>query len=171
MKTNDTRSPGGRQGRGGRRRPQSREQRQPREPRSGVPQKVSFWRKILAFFSGGAGKQGASPRRPEPRPQPERSRGGAPERVEVTSPKLYVGNLSYDTTEDDLLELFNGVGQVQNAEIVTHRESEKSKGFGFVTMVTVDEAIRAVSTLHDKPFMGRKLVVNGSRSGGSRDVR
>jgi RNA recognition motif-containing protein len=82
-----------------------------------------------------------------------------------------VGNLSYDATESDLVELFNGVGQVRNAEIVTYNDTYRSKGFGFVTMQTVDEALRAVETLHDKHFMGRKLVVNGSRSEGPREPR
>ncbi len=87
-----------------------------------------------------------------------------PEAVEVTTPKLYVGNLSFDATESDLCELFNGVGGVRNAEIVTHRDTEKSKGFGFVTMNSVDEAKRAVSELHEKEFMGRRLVVSGSKT-------
>jgi RNA recognition motif-containing protein len=82
-----------------------------------------------------------------------------------------VGNLSYDATESDLLELFNGVGKVQSAEIVTTSDTYRSKGFGFVTMQTVDEALRAVETLHDQQFMGRRLVVNGSRSDGSREPR
>ena len=88
-----------------------------------------------------------------------------PEAVEVTSPKLYVGNLSYDATESDLFELFKGVGSVKNAEIVSNKHNEKSKGFGFVTMNTIDESKRAVVELHDKEFMGRKLVVSGAKSG------
>ena len=82
----------------------------------------------------------------------------------MSSPKLYVGNLSFDATESDLYELFNGVGQVQNAEIVSNKYTQKSKGFAFVTMLTVDEARRAVSELHDKDFMGRKLVVSGAKT-------
>jgi RNA recognition motif-containing protein len=172
MNTNDTRSSRGYRGR---RRPQSRDQRQQREsrePRNSAPKKISLWRKVLAFFSGKTKKPDAPPSRADQqRPQTVRSRSGPPERVEVTSPRLYVGNLSYDATETDLEELFNGVGKVQNTEIVTHRETENSKGFGFVTMLTMDEAVRAVETLHDKPFMGRKLVVNGSKPPGSRDAR
>lgn len=87
-----------------------------------------------------------------------------PEAVEVTSPKLYVGNLSFDTAESDLSELFSGVGAVQTAEIVTHKDTEKSKGFGFVMMSTVDEARRAVLELNDKEYMGRKLVVSGAKT-------
>ena len=171
MKSNNIRSSGRRQERGGRRRSQYRDQQEPRESRNGPPEKISFWRRLLAFFTRGPEKQNTSPARSDRQHPPfERRRSGPPERVEVTSPKLYVGNLNYDATESDLFELFKGVDQVQNAEVVTHRDSEKSKGFGFVTMLTVDEAKRAVETLHDKDFMGRKLVVNGSRSGGPRDA-
>ena len=95
-----------------------------------------------------------------PAPRPSRK----PEAIEVTTPKLYVGNLSFDATESDLCELFRGVGAVKNVEIVTYRDSEKSKGFGFVTMTALDEAVRAVSELHDKEFMGRRLVVSGSKT-------
>ena len=89
--------------------------------------------------------------------------------VEVTSPKIYVGNLSFDASEGDLFELFNGVGKVQNAEIVSNKYTQKSKGFAFVTMLTVDEARRAVCELHDKEFMGRKLVVSGAKTSDSGD--
>src|SRR6266849_1393727 len=87
-----------------------------------------------------------------------------PESVEVTSPRLYVGNLSFDATESDLFELFNGVGHVQNAEVVSYRHNQRSKGFAFVQMQTIDEAKRAVDELHDKEFLGRKLVVSGAKS-------
>ena len=90
--------------------------------------------------------------------------------VEVNSPKLYVGNLSFDASEGDLFELFNGVGKVQNAEIVSNKYTQKSKGFAFVTMLTVDEARRAVVELHDKDFMGRKLVVSGAKTNDVREV-
>ncbi len=75
-----------------------------------------------------------------------------------------MGNLSYDATESDLFELFNGVGSVRNAEVVTNGRTQRSKGFAFVQMETIDEAKRAVSELHDKEFMGRKLVVSGARA-------
>src|SRR4029453_8954856 len=87
-----------------------------------------------------------------------------PERVEVTSPRLYVGNLSFDATESDLFELFNGVGHVQNAEVVSYRHNQRSKGFAFVQMQTIEEAKRAVQELHDKEFLGRRLVVSGAKS-------
>jgi RNA recognition motif-containing protein len=87
-----------------------------------------------------------------------------PERVEVTSPRLYLGNLSFDATESDLFELFSGIGQVQNVELVANRETHRSKGFGFIQMTTLDEAKRAVEELHDKEYMGRKLVVSGAKA-------
>lgn len=91
-----------------------------------------------------------------------------PELVEVTSPKLYVGNLSFDASESDLSELFSGVGKVQNAEVVCHRETHRSKGFAFITMCTVEEARRAVDELHDKEYMGRRLVVSGAKTSDAR---
>lgn len=93
-------------------------------------------------------------------PRPSRK----PEAVEVTSPKLYVGNLSFDASESDISELFNGVGAVRNVEIVTYKDTYKSKGFGFVTMTTIEEGVRAVKELHDKEFMGRRLVVSGAKT-------
>ena len=125
--------------------------------------KKTFWQRLAAFFGNGktttapptAGRNGAPA---QPRPQRK------PESVEVTSPRLYVGNLSFDATESDLFELFNGVGHVQNAEIVSYRHNQRSKGFAFVHMQTIDEAKRAVEELHDKEFLGRKLVVSGAKS-------
>lgn len=88
-----------------------------------------------------------------------------PEIVEVTSARLYVGNLSFDAAESDLTELFSGVGTVQNVEIVMNRHTMKSKGFAFVQMQSVEEAKRAVAELHDKEYMGgRKLVVSGAKA-------
>ena len=82
---------------------------------------------------------------------------------EVTTDRLYVGNLSYDATESDLFELFNGVGQVKNSEVVVNSRTQRSKGFAFVTMASIDEAKRAVDELNGKEFMGRQLQVNGAK--------
>ncbi len=95
----------------------------------------------------------------------------SPEIVEVTTPRLYIGNLSFDAGESDLVELFNGVGAVQSVEVVTNRQTERPKGFAFVQMQSVDEAKRAVTELHDKEFMGRKLVVSGAKASERRDER
>ncbi|MFN2476763.1 MAG: RNA recognition motif domain-containing protein [Chthoniobacterales bacterium] len=107
-------------------------------------------------------RNGSSSSRP-PAEQQQRS-GRKPESIEVTTPRLYVGNLSFEATESDLFELFNGVGAVQNAEVVTYKHNQRSKGFAFVQMLTVEEAQRAVTELHDKDFLGRKLVVSGAKS-------
>lgn len=146
--------------------------------------KLGFFERIIAFFKGSSTEptpriygeipeRAEQPQRQAPR-RSERSEPTAPkpvrkpELVEVTSPKLYVGNLSFDATESDLSELFSGVGSVQNSEVVSHRETQKSKGFAFVTMTSIDEAKRAVTELHDKEFMGRRLVVSGAKTS---DVR
>jgi hypothetical protein len=86
-----------------------------------------------------------------------------PEIVEVTNPRLYIGNLSYDATETDLQEIFNGVGRVVAVEIVTNSRTQRSKGYGFVELGSVEEAKRAVETLHDTELMGRKMVVSGAK--------
>jgi hypothetical protein len=82
---------------------------------------------------------------------------------EVTTDRLYVGNLSYDATESDLFELFNGVGQVKNCEVVVNSRTQRSKGFAFVTMASIEQAKRAVDELNGKEFMGRQLQVNGAK--------
>jgi RNA recognition motif-containing protein len=132
------------------------------------PAKKSFWDKILGFFSNGKPPTARveQPRNGQHTTRPERPERTArkPESVEVTTPRLYVGNLSFEATESDLFELFNGVGQVQNAEVVTYKHNQRSKGFAFVQMNTVEEAQRAVTELHDKEFLGRKLLVSGAKS-------
>jgi len=124
--------------------------------------KKTFWQRLAAFFGDGkeTAKQPVASRNGSQQPRPTRK----PESVEVTSPRLYVGNLSFDATESDLFELFNGVVHVHNAEVVSYRHNQRSKGFAFVQMQTVEEAKRAVDELHDKEFLGRKLVVSGAKS-------
>ena len=74
--------------------------------------------------------------------------------------------MSYDVYEQDLQELFKGIGGVRNIEIVYNRSTHRSKGYGFVEMLRMDEAIRAVEVLHDQPFMGRNMTVSGAKSKG-----
>ncbi len=145
---------------GSRRRGDGRSRYQPATPRA--PEKRTFWQKITALFTNGKTKPSVTGRNGAQQQQPRPAR--KPESVEVTTPRLYVGNLSFDATESDLFELFNGVGEVQNAEVVTYKHNQRSKGFAFVQMLTVDEAKRAVAELHDKEFLGRKLVVSGAKS-------
>lgn len=115
-------------------------------------------KRAAAVAAGGAASAGAAAGAGSARPSRK------PEAVEVTSPRLYVGNLSFDASESDISELFNGVGAVRNVEIVTYKDTYKSKGFGFVTMSSIDEGIRAVKELHDKEFMGRRLMVSGAKT-------
>ncbi|MCL4426976.1 RNA-binding protein [Patescibacteria group bacterium] len=77
--------------------------------------------------------------------------------------KLYVGNLSYGTTNESLKELFAEYGNVESATVITDRMSGRSKGFGFVEMSTDEEAENAISALNEKEFDGRKIVVNEAR--------
>ena len=73
---------------------------------------------------------------------------------------LYVGNLSWTMTEDDLRNLFEQYGTVSSIKIVRDRETGRSKGFGFVEMENDTEAQNALSSLYDKEVMGRKMVIN-----------
>jgi hypothetical protein len=165
----------------------------PRPPRGRPPVELSWWQKLLKAI--GLYKEPVRPpRKPqETRPQEEvrppksntrnarsgdgeaarpaaekqprrNTRGGDGSTVE--SPRVYVGNLSYDVSEQDLQELFKGIGGVRNVEIVYNRSTHRSKGYGFVEMLHKDEAVRAVEVLHDQPFMGRKLTVSGAMSKG-----
>ena len=156
-------SPGGRPRRSrGRARRRGNSDRFRTQRGSAKTQKKTFWQRVVEFFgNGGATKQRGPTTRNGTQPsRPPRK----PDVVEVTSPRLYVGNLSFDATESDLFELFNGVGHVQNAEVVSYRHNQRSKGFAFVQMQTIEEAKRAVQELHDKEFLGRRLVVSGAKS-------
>ncbi|MBX3240244.1 MAG: RNA-binding protein [Chitinophagaceae bacterium] len=73
---------------------------------------------------------------------------------------LYVGNLSWNMTEDDLRNLFEQYGTVTSIKIVKDRETGRSKGFGFVEMENDTEAQNALSSLYDKEVLGRKIVIN-----------
>lgn len=150
----------------GRSRRRSGDNRARQQQNKVAPKKKSFWSKIADFFGNNKSaarlpqRNGSHQTRQAVTPRVARR----PESVEVTSPRLYVGNLSFDATESDLFDLFNGVGQVQNAEVVSYKHNQRSKGFAFVQMQTVEEAKRAVAELHDKEFLGRKLVVSGAKS-------
>ena len=76
---------------------------------------------------------------------------------------IYVGNLPYSTTNDDLRDMFAVHGQVARASVVSDRETGRSKGFGFVTMSNAAEAQKAIETLNQSEMNGRRLVVNEAR--------
>jgi RNA recognition motif-containing protein len=77
--------------------------------------------------------------------------------------KLYVGGLSYDTTEDTLKDTFAKAGTVETAAIIIDKFSNRSKGFGFVEMSTDEEAQKAIEMFNGKELDGRTLTVNEAR--------
>jgi len=77
--------------------------------------------------------------------------------------RIYVGNLSYQTTEHDLTNLFEQVGQVESVNIITDRDTGRPRGFAFIEMATDAQAQAAVNALHGKPFGGRPLTVSEAR--------
>ncbi|NLF17261.1 MAG: RNA-binding protein [Lentisphaerae bacterium] len=77
--------------------------------------------------------------------------------------KLYVGNLSYDTSSDELQQLFAAHGSVTSAEVIIDRSTGRSKGFGFVEMSSDDEAQAAINALNGREQNGRPLTVNEAR--------
>jgi RNA recognition motif-containing protein len=76
---------------------------------------------------------------------------------------LYVGNLVWDATADDLLALFQEHGQVGRAQVITDKETGRSRGFGFVEMNDDAEAQKAIDALNGQAFRGRALTVNEAR--------
>lgn len=93
--------------------------------------------------------------------------------------KLYVGNLAFQTTSEDLENLFSQVGTVQSANIIEDRETGRSRGFGFVEMSSKEEGNEAIEKFNGKEVSGRNLNVNearqreerGSSNGGGRNTR
>ncbi|MBI5557200.1 MAG: RNA-binding protein [Deltaproteobacteria bacterium] len=77
--------------------------------------------------------------------------------------KIYVGNLSYQVTEEDLQAAFAAFGEVSSATIIKDQFSGKSKGFGFIEMPSQTEAQAAIAGLHEKELQGRALTVNEAR--------
>lgn len=80
--------------------------------------------------------------------------------------KLYVGNLAYAVTNEDLMELFAQVGTVEKAVVVTDKFSGQSRGFGFVEMADQDSATKAIETLNETDLKGRRIKIDQARDGG-----
>ena len=80
--------------------------------------------------------------------------------------KLYVGNLAYAVTNEDLMELFAQAGTVEKATVVTDKFSGQSRGFGFVEMADQDGATRAIETLNETDLKGRRIKIDQARDGG-----
>ncbi len=85
--------------------------------------------------------------------------------------KLFVGSLAWATTDDSLREFFEAVGTVVSANVIRDRETNRSKGFGFVEMSSDDEAKAAVSQLDGKDLDGRPIVVNEAKPREERPAR
>ncbi|HLB52959.1 MAG TPA: hypothetical protein VJK48_04550 [Chlamydiales bacterium] len=78
--------------------------------------------------------------------------------------KLYVGNLNFDASEDEVRELFGNYGQVEDVKIVMDRFSGRSRGFAFVRMDSADSAGKAKDALNGQPFQGKALVIDWART-------
>ena len=81
---------------------------------------------------------------------------------------IYVGNFSYETTEQELRDMFSEYGEVESVSVIQDRQTGRSRGFGFVTMPSDDEAQAAIDGLNEKEVNGRTLKVNKAkeRTGG-----
>ena len=86
-----------------------------------------------------------------------------PANKSTMSNKLYVGNLSFDTTENELQDLFASAGAVQEVILIQDKITGRSKGFGFVTMTSAEDAKKAISQINGKNIGGRALTVNEAR--------
>ena len=76
---------------------------------------------------------------------------------------IYVGNLPYSVTEQDLRELFESCGEVSSANVIIDKFTKRSKGFGFIEMPSQDEAMEAIDKINDQEFQGRNLKVNEAK--------
>lgn len=76
---------------------------------------------------------------------------------------IFLGNLSYNVDEDDILGIFEEYGTVKSAKIITDRETGKSKGFGFVEMVDEEAGKKAIKELHEGELDGRHIIVNEAK--------
>ena len=85
--------------------------------------------------------------------------------------KLYVGNIPFQASEEELKEFFSSIGQVESVKIIIDTQSGQSRGFGFIEMSTDDEAVRAISDLNGKSFQEKTLVVNEARPQRTREKR
>ena len=85
------------------------------------------------------------------------------------SVKIYVGNISFNATEDDVRELFAAFGEIESAKLITDPQTGRARGFGFVEMPSADEARKAIEALNGKAFMERTLSVSEARHQQHRD--
>ncbi len=182
----------GRQGQGARNRRhyQSKRNYRHRMPRPEAP-KPSFLKRVLSFlgFGKNQGKKAkpfkgtnrqpvqrvrvAQPRGPHSG-NPAAATARKPRRRSLSTPptdngRLYVGNLSFETTEPELEDLFKGFGRVRSVEIIYNSRTYRSKGYAFVEMEELADAQRAAKELHGQPFMGRELRVSAASERAERE--
>ena len=125
---------------------------------------------IAGFFVGRRGKAACACKKgtakKQPTQQPRRAMRPPEPRTPIPagSVEIYVGNLSYDMTEDALRQTFEAFGKVDSARVVTNRFNNKSKGFGFVVMPNRPEAEKAIAEMSEKEVMGRKMRVNEAQN-------
>lgn len=127
---------------------------------------------VIGYLAGT--QRGRKPARPAAKPNQRPKQQQPPRRAAASSAasggssgdcvEIYVGNLSYETSEDQLRKEFERFGKVKSARIISNRFSRKSKGFGFIEMPVRSEAEAAIKALHDKDIQGRKLRVNEARN-------
>ena len=125
---------------------------------------------LIGFLVGrrkaakGASKKPQQPQ--QKKPQQRREPRSEPSRppIPAGSVELYVGNLSYDMTEDQLRQTFEAFGKVDSVRVVTNRYNNKSKGFAFVVMPNRAEAEKAIAEMNDKEVMGRPMRVNEAQN-------
>jgi len=115
------------------------------------------------------GRTDQRPRMDRRRDIPERP--AQPPRPGPDGWEIYVGNLSYDLTSEQLRAEFDPFGKVNSARIITYGINNRSKGFGFVVMPELAEAEKAVAALNDKEILGRKMRVNIARHPDSKGAR
>ena len=125
---------------------------------------------IAGFFVGRRGKAACACKKGADKKQPAQLPRRAVRPPEPRTPipagsvEIYVGNLSYDMTEDALRKTFEAFGKVDSARVVTNRFNNKSKGFGFVVMPNRPEAEKAIAEMSEKEVMGRKMRVNEAQN-------
>ena len=139
--------------------------------REARPSSGGFWGFIKKLFGMGGGSAAPASNYSRQRngrtdgPRPQRTRTAPP--MEVLTPRLYIGNLSYDASESDVFDHLSKIAAVKNVEVV-REGGGNSKGFGFAEMQTLEGAQEVAKKLHDTDFMGRLLIVNGAKSTGER---
>ena len=93
------------------------------------------------------------------------------QKIKDTFMNIYVGNMSYDTTEDELRQVFEELGEVGNVKIINDRYTGRSRGFGFVEMLQNQQAMDAIQKLSGSNFKGKNIIVNEAKTRESRPPR